>query len=358
MAKTAEAAYALLDDLATNCYQWQSERSIMKKVAGMYEVDPIIALASQVLSLTNQITTLTTQGNDQRANSVMATFSVYPETKMVNEQVQYINSGNFNQRGNYSSNHYHPGLRNHENLLYGNNRNTLQPPTGFNNQHSEGKPSLEDILGTFISKTRSRFNKDESSRDTEINPKEHCKAITLRSGKEVGENMPTEETTTTFDKEEEQPNATQENQIKEPTLPFSQRFQKKKLDEQFAKFLDIFKKIRINIPFADALEQMPNYAKFMKDVMSKKRKLEEYQTMKWTKECSAILQKNPPQKRKDLGSFTIPYTTGDSSFDKALCDLGASINLMPLSVFKKLGLGEVKQIMVTLQLADQSLTYP
>ncbi|XP_022893882.1 uncharacterized protein LOC111408347 [Olea europaea var. sylvestris] len=103
---------------------------------------------------------------------------------------------------------------------------------------------------------------------------------------------------------------------------------------------------------------MPNYVKFMKEVMLKKRKLEEYETVKLTEECSAILQKKLPQKRKDPGSFTIPCTIGSSSFEKALCDLGASINLMPLSLFKKLGLGEVKPITVTLQLADRSLTYP
>ncbi|XP_022850603.1 uncharacterized protein LOC111372477 [Olea europaea var. sylvestris] len=80
---------------------------------------------------------------------------------------------------------------------------------------------------------------------------------------------------------------------------------------------------------------MPNYAKFVKEVISKKRKLEKYETVKLTEECSAILQKKLPQKRKDQGSFTIPCTIGDSAFDKALCDLGSSINLMPLSVFKK-----------------------
>ncbi|XP_022869595.1 uncharacterized protein LOC111388994 [Olea europaea var. sylvestris] len=103
---------------------------------------------------------------------------------------------------------------------------------------------------------------------------------------------------------------------------------------------------------------MPNYAKFMKKVMSKKRKLEEYETVKLTEECNAILQKKLPQKRKDPGSFTIPCTIGSSSFEKALCDLRAIINLMPLSVFKKLGLGEVKLTTVTLQLAYRSLSYP
>ncbi|XP_062075617.1 uncharacterized protein LOC133779706 [Humulus lupulus] len=92
--------------------------------------------------------------------------------------------------------------------------------------------------------------------------------------------------------------------------------------------------------------------------MSKKRRLEDFETVKLTEECSAIQQKKLPQKVKDPGSFTIPCTIGGSSFDKALCDLGASINLMPLSVFKKLGVGEVKPTTITLQLADRSLTYP
>ena len=74
--------------------------------------------------------------------------------------------------------------------------------------------------------------------------------------------------------------------------------------------------------------------------------------MKLSEECSAILQKKLPQKLKDSGSFTLPCIIGDSFFDKVLCDLGASINLMPLSVYRKLGLGEMKQTTISLQLAD------
>ena len=141
-------------------------------------------------------------------------------------------------------------------------------------------------------------------------------------------------------------------------IPFPQRLKKNKLDKQFSKFLDVFKKLQINIPFADALEQMPSYVKFFKDILSNKRKLEEYETVALTEECSAILQKKLPPKLKDPGSFTIPCSIGNSIFEKALCDLGASINLMPLSIFKKLGLGEAKPTTVTLQLADRSLKHP
>ena len=85
----------------------------------------------------------------------------------------------------------------------------------------------------------------------------------------------------------------------------------------------------------------------MKKIISNKRKLEEHETIALTEECSAILEKKLPPKLKDPGSFTIPYTTGDTFFDKALCDLGASINLMSLSVFRKLGLGEAKPTTVS-----------
>lgn len=72
----------------------------------------------------------------------------------------------------------------------------------------------------------------------------------------------------------------------------------------------MFKKLHINIPFAEALEQMPSYVKFMKEILSKKRKLGDYEMVALTEECSAVLQKKLPPKLKDLGSFTIPCTIG------------------------------------------------
>ncbi|KAL2486468.1 Aspartic peptidase domain containing protein [Abeliophyllum distichum] len=103
---------------------------------------------------------------------------------------------------------------------------------------------------------------------------------------------------------------------------------------------------------------MPSYAKFMKEILSNKRKLEEHKTVMLTEECSAILQNKLPPKLKDPGSFNIPCTIGSLFFYKALCDLGASVNLMPYSIFKQLGLGEVKPTTVTLQLADRSIKRP
>ena len=99
-------------------------------------------------------------------------------------------------------------------------------------------------------------------------------------------------------------------------MPYPQRLKSKNLDKQFARFLKVFKKLHINIPFAEALEQMPSYVKFMKDIQSKKRKLENFEMVALTEESSAILQKKLPSKLKDPRSFSIPCTISNSLYEK------------------------------------------
>ena len=83
---------------------------------------------------------------------------------------------------------------------------------------------------------------------------------------------------------------------------------------------------------------MPHYAKFMKDLLSKRRKFTEEGIMSLNATCSAVIQKSIPVKRQDPGSFTIPCMIRNADMGKALCDFGASINLMPLSIAKRLSL--------------------
>ncbi|KAI3784472.1 hypothetical protein L1987_43571 [Smallanthus sonchifolius] len=103
---------------------------------------------------------------------------------------------------------------------------------------------------------------------------------------------------------------------------------------------------------------MPNYAKFLKRVLTNKRKLEELSHVILNEECSAVLQNKLPTKMTDPGTFTIPCLIGDLSVNNALADLGASINLTPYAVFKKLKLGEPKPTRMSVQLADRSVKYP
>ncbi|KAL0345410.1 UNVERIFIED_CONTAM: hypothetical protein Sradi_4372300 [Sesamum radiatum] len=93
-------------------------------------------------------------------------------------------------------------------------------------------------------------------------------------------------------------------------------------------------------------------------VICNKRKWEGGETVKLNEECSAVLQNKLPPKLKDPGSFSIPCTIGNTNFDNALCDLGASVNLMPYSMFEKLGMHELTPTIITLQLADRSIKYP
>ncbi|XP_016164685.1 uncharacterized protein LOC107607225 [Arachis ipaensis] len=140
-----------------------------------------------------------------------------------------------------------------------------------------------------------------------------------------------------------------------PPLTYPQRLHKENKDQQFPKFFEIFKKLEINIPLAKALEQMSLYAKFLKELITKKRSWKEKEIVILTQECSAVIQKGLPPKLKDPGSFFIPRTIENIPIDKALCDLGSSINMMPFSMMKKLSIEEVKPTKMSLQLADRSL---
>ncbi|XP_057760570.1 uncharacterized protein LOC130980947 [Arachis stenosperma] len=184
------------------------------------------------------------------------------------------------------------------------------------------------------------------------NPRGECKVITLRSGKEVKEALretqKKEVDKGISDKEEtEAPtlNPPQEKEFLRPYIPkahYPQRLRKSENDNQFFRFLETFKKLQINIPFAEALEQMPLYARFLKELITKKMSWKNDETVVLIEECSAIIQHKLPQKLKHLGSFQIPCVIGEITMKKALCDLGESINLMSLAIMKIMKIKEAK----------------
>ncbi|XP_070005564.1 uncharacterized protein [Nicotiana sylvestris] len=141
-----------------------------------------------------------------------------------------------------------------------------------------------------------------------------------------------------------------------PPPPYPQRLAKKKNENQFRKFIDMMKSLSINVPLVEALEKMPGYAKFMKDLVTKTRSMD-CETIKMTHRVSAIVHSMAP-KLEDPGTFTISRTIGSANFAKALCDLGASINLMPYSVFKTLGIGQPRATSMRLQMADRTMKRP
>ena len=112
------------------------------------------------------------------------------------------------------------------------------------------------------------------------------------------------------------------------------------------------------MPFTEVITQMPLYAKILKDILSKKRKIAEEGIVNLNETCSAVIKRGLQENMKDPVSFTIPCTIGEFEFQKALCDSGASINLMPYFVAKKLSLGEITPTTVTLQMEDRTLAKP
>ncbi|XP_055806920.1 uncharacterized protein LOC129875672 [Solanum dulcamara] len=129
--------------------------------------------------------------------------------------------------------------------------------------------------------------------------------------------------------------------LHKPPPLFPQRLKKKAEDGKFLKFISMLKEISVYIPLVESLEKGPGYTKFMKDLVTKKRTVS-FETADNLHHCSAIVTMSLVEKKENQGAFTIPCTIGDFDFARSLCDLGAIINLMPLDIYKQLGLGGPK----------------
>ena len=106
------------------------------------------------------------------------------------------------------------------------------------------------------------------------------------------------------------------------------------------------------------IKQVPTYAKFFKDLCTVKRGLGIENKAFLTKQDSAIIQSKTPVKYKDPGSLIISVNIGGTCIDKTLLELGTSVNLLPYSVYKQLGLVELKPTNITLSLTDRSVKIP
>ncbi|KAL6557479.1 hypothetical protein OROMI_017829 [Orobanche minor] len=254
------------------------------------------------------------------------------------------------------------------------------------------KPSLEDTLQQFMQSTQQMFQSNSqviSKLETQIgqlattlaerekgkfpsqsipNPKgqyevnssnaEVQSITTLRSGKEIqkpdfdpeGKSNKPQVSKSEDSKEKEKPYV--------PKDPFPERLVSKDKSSQYKDILEIFKQVRINIPFLDSIKQVPAYSKFLKDLCTVKRKTNIPRKAFLAEHVSSIIQNKTPVKYKDPGSPTISYVIGDHIIKRALLDLGASVNLLPYSVYTQLGLGELKSTYVILQLADRSIKIP
>nr|GEU77904.1 reverse transcriptase domain-containing protein [Tanacetum cinerariifolium] len=147
-----------------------------------------------------------------------------------------------------------------------------------------------------------------------------------------------------------------------PSIPYPSRMQDQKLrdkaNDQREKFFQIFKDLNFNISFTDALILMPKFGPSIKSMLTNKDKLCELTRTVLNEHCSMVLLKKLPEKLGDPGKFLIPCDFPGKAQYLALADLGARINLMPLSMWKKLYLPDLTPTCMTLELADRSISCP
>ena len=184
--------------------------------------------------------------------------------------------------------------------------------------------------------------------------------ITLRSGKEL--NHPTHKAINQGQEAEEiEPKGVVIKQTVEKSStppPFPQALKAKKKAINQAEMLEVLRQVKVNIPLLDMIKQVPTYAKFLKDLCTVKRGLNVDKNAFLTEQVSAIIQCKTPVKYKDPGCPTISVNIGGTCVEKALLDLGASVNLLPYSMYKQLELGELKPTSITLSLSYRSIKIP
>jgi hypothetical protein len=326
----------------------------------------------------------------------------------LHEQAHALNSF---QRPNHNpySQMYNLDWRNHPNFCWKSDAKTSQPPFqahhNFKNSHGYAPPyappprrNLEETLHAFIKKketintqiaqsmtdfkdTLAKFSFQEKckfSSQPQQNPKgqyntnasssgsQHMdqvkSVITLHSGKVI--EKPTLEPCEKDDesisegKEGVEYEHCKEKTDSPPTLPFPHAMTTQRKVNHNSKIFETFKQVRINTPLLDAIKQVPSYAKIFKDLCTVKRKLNVKKKAFLAEQVGVILQKNNALKYKDPGCSTISCYIGEHKIEKALLDLGASVNLLPYLFFHSLNLGELKPTSVTLLLADRFVKVP
>ncbi|GJW00182.1 reverse transcriptase domain-containing protein [Tanacetum coccineum] len=260
----------------------------------------------------------------------------------------------------------------------------------FQRVYNDSQKKQDDFQKMMLSFMQNYHTNQASSSsslpsNTIPNPRNEAKAITTRSGASYdGPPIPPpvveKEPEVTKDTElpstkDIQPQVVQDlgkdkEPIKEPSfaqktktsLPYPSRLAKEKIREKddilASKFMEIFRNLHFELSFADALIHMPKFAPMFKKMLNNKDKLIELTKTPLNENCSAVVLKKLPEKLGDPGRFLIPCDFSEFDNCLALADLGASINLMPLSIWKKLGLPGLNDTKMVLELADRTISKP
>nr|GEY35787.1 hypothetical protein [Tanacetum cinerariifolium] len=295
MHKTPNEAYKLIEDIAVHTHEWYIPQDGMSRRATTKSVEEVGVCDDKPMSSS--------------------------------EDACWVNQ----RQGNFQAGGSNGNAVSYEQEL------TTQYIAGQNAIPKDQQVSIHELKTQVgqLSKLASQRQPGSLPSNTETNPNAHVNAITTRSGKQTtdppfltNENVvkPVNQEKNNKVKSQSSSSTTHVKtplKLYEPKLPYPGRYRKENEAEQYGKFLDLFKQLHINLPFVKALSQMPKYAKFLKDLLTNKKKLDDLSTVTMSEEY-----------------------------------LGASINLMPYSMYAKVGLGESKPTRMAIQLADRSIKYP
>ncbi|XP_071695336.1 uncharacterized protein [Rutidosis leptorrhynchoides] len=404
MKKTPDEAYEIISETATHSFDWHQEMEVSRS-SHVYSTETSYELTSvkaQLATFKRQMESMTKEMHVIRFGCELCQgphLMKDCDQATMEEQTNYlgyVKKGDFalsefpggrqffNQVGNTSGTNYQNGNQDGE-LTKQQVRSQQASIQNLERDVGRIAQSLsERPPGTLPSNTKSNSNNKGPVRNEQVN------AITTRSGLVIYEETPksppvfspvvppnvflvpiNEEAKKDESKDDEPKVQEQKNddppeitakpplKLYKAPVPYPKALKKDKLATQYQRFLDMINQISVNMPLAEVIKGMPNYGKFLKDLISSKGKYQEVSTTFLNEACSAILQKQKlPPKLGDPGSFIIPCLLGDSVVYDALADLGASVNLMPYSLYLKLSLGDLKPTRMGIRLANHSFDTP
>ncbi|GJR06289.1 reverse transcriptase domain-containing protein, partial [Tanacetum coccineum] len=313
------------------------------------------------------------QGNNQNYQNNQNKNTQNQNQNRFNQGCNQNRGQNFNQRNNYNQNHgYNQNQGQNVNQNQAPNQSSIDDLLRWLLIQNQNLKKDQEAVNQFVQNQIGQLTKALQERpqgvlpsNTVPSPREDIKVFTARSGNTLaGPSVPPPPPLSSS--KEPSPASTSsvipERNPHQPPIPYPSRLNKEKLqdksDIQIHRFLQMFKKLHFNISFPEALAYMPKYAKMLKYVLTNKEKLLELANTPLNENCSAVLLKKLPEKLRDPGKFLIPCDFDELEKCMALSDLGASINLMPLFVWKKLMLPELVPTRMTLELANRSVAYP
>ncbi|CAN6566306.1 unnamed protein product [Malus baccata var. baccata] len=281
------------------------------------------------------------------------------------ETLNAVGYGNqYQSRGDPFSNTYNPGWRDHPNFKWrdpqqGQQQSGFrQQPPGFYQKplappQAQAQPAQSNAVGSDLKPSKSRSNEEDELRIEE----EEQRPLTAKVEPTLPQVPIDPNSSNSSNKGKNVSSSVSTNDFL-ANVPFPSRFKQTKKEEAEKDILETFRKVQVNIPLLDAIKQVPRYAKFLKELCTNRRRISTREVVKVGENISAILQRKLPPKCKNPGSFTIPCVIGNSRFESAMLDLGASINVMPYSIYASMNLGALKNDGVIIQLADRSNAYP